>query len=159
MVIRFGMTFCFFIFDFFLIIVDFFATTFSRHGRINASIILLIWLNKKRWPVEQVRQSRLFHYKRYKKTSKKCYYNSCNGVDYPRGIKCKERKVELDQHCGDDCFLVHYSSLAFISSNIRMNLSYPTSAARRRRPSRTIRPSGVRVTLNGMALKPNNSWS
>ena len=60
---------------------------------------------------------------------------------------------------GDDCFLVHYSSLAFISSNIRMNLSYPASAARRRRPSRTIRPSGVRVTLNGIALKPNNSWS
>ena len=82
MVIRFGMTFCFFIFDFFLIIVGFFATTFSRHGRINASIILLIWLNEKRWPVEQVRQSRLFHYKRYKKTSKKCHYNSCNGVDY-----------------------------------------------------------------------------
>ena len=72
---------------------------------------------------------------------------------------CKESEQDGNDGFPIHCCLYDYSSLAFISSTININLSYPASAARRRSPSRTIRPSGVRVTLNGIALKPNNSWS
>jgi len=64
-------------------------------------LFIFLFLSEHCSPVEQIRQSRLFHYICYKKTSNDCDYYSCNNMDYPRSIKCKERKVELGQH-GED---------------------------------------------------------
>ena len=67
----------------------------------NVLLIHFSFLSEHCSPIEQFSQSRLFHYICYKNTSDDRYDDSGKCMNNSRGIKCKERKIELSQHSKD----------------------------------------------------------